>query len=252
MKLIDTEKDTRLALLLGQTNTYLAELTDLVKEQQSTGDYGAAPSLPRIPSGDDLLDPEESGNIDYYKVAHRISEEVTEQPTILVGGQLKDYQVKGLQWMVSLYNNNLNGVLADEMGLGKTIQSIALITFLMEHKKQMGPFLVIVPLSTVTNWTLEFERWAPSVKIIVYKGNPAQRKSCQFELRLNNFNVLLTTYEYVIKDKPVLSKIRWTHMIIDEGHRMKNANSKLTATLTTFYYSKYRLLLTGTPLQVSN
>lgn len=58
-------------------------------------------------------------------------------------------QIQGLEWMVSLYNNNLNGILADEMGLGKTIQTIALITYLMEHKRLNGPFLIIVPLSSV-------------------------------------------------------------------------------------------------------
>ena len=60
-----------------------------------------------------------------------------------------DPQVQGLEWMVSLYNNNLNGILADEMGLGKTIQTIALITYLMEHKRLNGPYLIIVPLSLV-------------------------------------------------------------------------------------------------------
>lgn len=58
-------------------------------------------------------------------------------------------QVKGLEWLVSLYNNNLNGILADEMGLGKTIQTIALITYLMEKKGNNGPYLIIVPLSLV-------------------------------------------------------------------------------------------------------
>jgi SNF2 family DNA or RNA helicase len=54
---------------------------------------------------------------------------------------------QGLEWLVSLYNNNLNGILADEMGLGKTIQTIGLITCLMEKKKNLGPYLIIVPLS---------------------------------------------------------------------------------------------------------
>lgn len=58
-------------------------------------------------------------------------------------------KLKGLEWMVSLYNNNLNGILADEMGLGKTIQTVALVTYLMEVKKINGPYLVIVPLSLV-------------------------------------------------------------------------------------------------------
>jgi ATP-dependent helicase STH1/SNF2 len=66
---------------------------------------------------------------------------------MMEGGLLKDYQVKGLQWMISLYNNRLNGILADEMGLGKTIQTISLITYLVERKKQNGPFLIVVPLS---------------------------------------------------------------------------------------------------------
>ncbi len=67
--------------------------------------------------------------------------------------------------MVSLYNNSLNGILADEMGLGKTIQTIALIAYLMEKKKNMGPYLIIVPLSTLSNWMLEFEKWAPSIQV---------------------------------------------------------------------------------------
>ena len=57
----------------------------------------------------------------YYKITHSVQEEITEQPTMLKGGLLKSYQMKGLNWMISLYNNNLNGILADEMGLGKTI-----------------------------------------------------------------------------------------------------------------------------------
>ena len=99
-------------------------------------------------------------------------------------------------------------------GLGKTIQTISLITFLIEAKKQRGPYLVIVPLSTMTNWSGEFAKWAPSVKMISYKGNPAQRRALQNEIRMNQFQVLLTTYEYIIKDRPVLSKMRWLHMII--------------------------------------
>jgi ATP-dependent helicase STH1/SNF2 len=168
----------------------------------------------------------------------------------LVGGTLKEYQLKGLQWMVSLYNNHLNGILADEMGLGKTIQTISLITYLIEYKKQNGPFLIIVPLSTLTNWTLEFEKWAPSVSTIVYKGPPNSRRALQQEVRYSNFQVLLTTFEYVIKDRPILSKVRWVNMIIDEGHRMKNARSKLVMVLRQYYHSRYRLILTGTPLQV--
>ena len=134
--------------------------------------------------------------------------------------------------------------------MGKTIQTLSLITYLIEKKRQPGPYLVIVPLSTITNWVLEFEKWAPSVVKIVYKGGPAERKNLSSLVRAGNFNVVLTTYEYIIRDRPVLSKVKWVHMIIDEGHRMKNNNSKLSVTLMQYYHTRYRLILTGTPLQV--
>lgn len=247
LKLLDHTKDTRITHLLNQTNQFLDSLAQAVQSQQrdaqQNNSYGAT-AIEEKP-----MDDEKREKVDYYQVAHRIKEEVTAQPSILIGGQLKEYQLKGLQWMVSLFNNHLNGILADEMGLGKTIQTISLLTYLVEKKQIPGPFLVIVPLSTLTNWNLEFEKWAPALKKITYKGTPVQRKVMQYDIKQQNFQVLLTTFEYVIKDRSLLSKIKWVHMIIDEGHRMKNANSKLSETLTQFYHSDYRLILTGTPLQ---
>ena len=261
LKLIDTAKDTRITHLLQQTDAYLDSLAQAVRAQQNDDAHADVLMQPRgdaaIEGGVDETtfgaaradDEGDAGPADYYSVAHRITEKIVEQPSILVGGKLKEYQMKGLQWMVSLYNNRLNGILADEMGLGKTIQTISLITFLIEFKKQNGPYLVIVPLSTLTNWVNEFNKWAPSVSTLVYKGTPSVRKQLAAQLKMGTFQVLLTTYEYIIKEKNLLGKIKWTHMIIDEGHRMKNTQSKLTVTLTQSYSSRYRLLLTGTPLQ---
>ncbi|THC95532.1 hypothetical protein EYZ11_005004 [Aspergillus tanneri] len=257
MKLLGQAKDSRISHLLKQTDNFLKQLAASVREQQRSlaQSYGEDDQFYEDEE-DDIAsgtDEEEEGSgrrkIDYYAVAHRIKEDVTEQPNILVGGQLKEYQMRGLQWMISLYNNNLNGILADEMGLGKTIQTISLITYIIEKKKNNGPFLVIVPLSTLTNWNLEFEKWAPAVSRVVYKGPPNARKQQQQAIRWGNFQVLLTTYEYIIKDRPILSKVKWTHMIVDEGHRMKNTQSKLSSTLSQYYTSRYRLILTGTPLQ---
>lgn len=104
---------------------------------------------------------------------------------------------------------------------------------------------------TLPNWVLEFEKWAPAISTIVYKGNPQSRKPLQASIRHGGFQVLLTTFDYIIKDRPVLCKVKWTYMIIDEGHRMKNANSKLTTVLRQYYTTRYRLILTGTPLQVN-
>ncbi|KAI1814839.1 SNF2 family N-terminal domain-containing protein [Poronia punctata] len=253
LKLLDQAKDTRITHLLKQTDGFLQQLASSVKAQQrqAAERYGDEFGQPVEEEEEEVYQEDEGSDrkIDYYAVAHRVREEVTEQANILVGGTLKEYQIKGLQWMISLYNNNLNGILADEMGLGKTIQTISLITYLIERKQQQGPYLVIVPLSTLTNWNLEFEKWAPSVSRIVYKGPPNTRKLQQEKIRQGTFQVLLTTYEYVIRDRPVLSKIKWFHMIIDEGHRMKNSNSKLSATISQYYSTRFRLILTGTPLQ---
>lgn len=249
LKLLGQAKDSRITHLLSQTDSFLKQLATSVKEQQrSAAERYDEDDIPIDDIGGS--DDEDGGpKVDYYEVAHRIKEEVKAQANMLVGGSLKEYQLKGLQWMISLYNNNLNGILADEMGLGKTIQTISLITYLIEKKGQDGPFIVVVPLSTLTNWNLEFEKWAPSVRRIVYKGPPAVRKQQQAQLKSWNFQVLLTTYEYVIKDRPYLSKIKWLQMIVDEGHRMKNAGSKLSSTITQYYHTRYRLILTGTPLQ---
>ncbi|KAL7839613.1 hypothetical protein SRHO_G00262710 [Serrasalmus rhombeus] len=191
----------------------------------------------------------ETSSQSYYGVAHAVIEKVEKQSSLLINGTLKQYQIQGLEWMVSLYNNNLNGILADEMGLGKTIQTIALITYLMEHKRLNGPYLIIVPLSTLSNWVYELDKWAPSIVKIAYKGTPSMRRSLVPQLRSGKFNVLITTYEYIIKDKQILAKIRWKYMIVDEGHRMKNHHCKLTQVLNTHYVAPRRLLLTGTPLQ---
>jgi ATP-dependent helicase STH1/SNF2 len=250
LKLLDQAKDTRITHLLKQTDGFLHQLASSVKAQQRQAAETYGTDAGTFVDEESELDEEDSGKkIDYYAVAHRIREEVTKQASILVGGTLKEYQIKGLQWMISLYNNNLNGILADEMGLGKTIQTISLITYLIEQKQQSGPYLVIVPLSTLTNWNLEFEKWAPSVARVVYKGPPNTRKLQQEKIRQGRFQVLLTTYEYIIKDRPILSKIKWFHMIIDEGHRMKNTQSKLSATIQQYYTTRFRLILTGTPLQ---
>ena len=252
LKLLGQAKDSRISHLLKQTDGFLNQLAASVKQQQK----GAMEQNNKDQTPEELSDSEdeEEGGpkIDYYQVAHRIREDISKQPDLLVGGTLKEYQIKGLQWMISLFNNNLNGILADEMGLGKTIQTISLLTYLKQYKADRGgngPFLVIVPLSTLTNWNVEFEKWAPSLRRIVYKGVPLARKQQQQQIRYGQFDILLTTYEYIIKDRPVLARIKWVHMIVDEGHRMKNAGSKLSMTLTQYYTSRYRLILTGTPLQ---
>eukprot|EP01113_Clastostelium_recurvatum_P034248 TRINITY_DN4621_c0_g1_i1.p1 TRINITY_DN4621_c0_g1~~TRINITY_DN4621_c0_g1_i1.p1 ORF type:complete len:1181 (-),score=433.08 TRINITY_DN4621_c0_g1_i1:55-3597(-) len=253
MALLAKAKNDRLSSLMQQTNDYLAKIGVLIEKEKEKEKEDDDEDMPPVKSeGDDEETPKASGSgtNTYYTAAHKITEEITEQPDMLEGGQLKPYQMAGLQWLVSLYNNKLNGILADEMGLGKTIQTIALVSYLMERKMNNGPYLVIVPLSTLANWTAEFEKWSPRIVCVVYKGQPRVRKSLYDNFVTNGkFNVLITTYEYIIKDKSSLCKIKWNYIIIDEGHRMKNHNCKLSSMLQRYYISRHRLLLTGTPLQ---
>jgi ATP-dependent DNA helicase len=171
------------------------------------------------------------------------------QPSLVSGTEMREYQLEGTEWLISLFENGLNGILADEMGLGKTIQAIALLAFLFEQGIK-GPFLITAPLSTVGNWCKEFAKFAPTLPVLSYIGTKDERKI----LRDENFNsgdklsIVVTSYETVLRDFEYLNKINWKFLIVDEGHRLKNINCKLIKTLKRLNTSN-RLLLTGTPLQ---
>nr|TKS14521.1 ATP-dependent helicase BRM isoform X1 [Populus alba] len=194
--------------------------------------------------------PRDSSSVNkYYNLAHAVNERVIRQPSMLRVGTLRDYQLVGLQWMLSLYNNKLNGILADEMGLGKTVQVMALIAYLMEFKGNYGPHLIIVPNAVLVNWKSELHNWLPSVSCIYYVGGKDQRsKLFSQEVSAMKFNVLVTTYEFIMYDRSKLSKVDWKYIIIDEAQRMKDRESVLARDLDR-YRCQRRLLLTGTPLQ---
>ncbi|GIL44687.1 hypothetical protein Vafri_2212 [Volvox africanus] len=185
------------------------------------------------------------------ELAHTVSEEVC-VPKLLQpppGATLREYQMVGLRWMVSLYNNNLNGILADEMGLGKTVQVMALIAYLIERKNCFGPHLIIVPNAVMVNWKSELSKWLPGVRCVYYVGSRDERaRKYTAEVSHGRFNVLVTTYEFIMRDRSKLCKIDWRYIIIDEAQRLKERESQLSRDLDRFK-SGYRLLLTGTPLQ---
>lgn len=164
---------------------------------------------------------------------------------------MRTYQLEGLDWLTSLYENGLNGILADEMGLGKTIQTISFIAFLRE-KGINGPFLIAAPLSTTSNWVAEFKKWTPKIPVMLYHGSKQEREELRRK-RLRNpgsdsFPVICTSYEICMNDRKFLAHYGWKFIIIDEGHRIKNLNCRLIRELQS-YQSANRLLITGTPLQ---
>jgi SWI/SNF-related matrix-associated actin-dependent regulator of chromatin subfamily A member 5 len=161
---------------------------------------------------------------------------------------MRDYQIQGLNWMISLFHNGINGILADEMGLGKTLQTISFLGYLKHHRSLSGPHLVIVPKSTLDNWVREFNFWVPGFKLVSLKGSKDERGDICQQILAQDFDVVLTTYELCIREKASLNKIPWEYIIIDEAHRIKNVDSMLSQVVRLFQ-SRSRLLITGTPLQ---
>ena len=131
----------RIQALLAETDNYLHELGDKVRQQKDSiektgaaakqanggGGAGGGGAEGEAVEGEAVEGGKGAGGDQnertaYYSLTHSISQEIEAQPKMLKGGELKEYQLQGLRWMVSLHNNHLNGILADEMGLGKTIQ----------------------------------------------------------------------------------------------------------------------------------
>ncbi|POM75915.1 Chromatin-remodeling complex ATPase chain [Phytophthora palmivora] len=173
---------------------------------------------------------------------------ITQQPSIIKFGTMKPYQLEGLNWMIRLHDSGVNGILADEMGLGKTLQSISLLAYLREARGIEGPHIIIVPKSTVGNWMRELKRWCPSIKAFKFMGSKEERAVQRETVVKQDFDALVLSYEVAIIEKSILQKIKWRYLLIDEAHRVKNENSKLSRVVREFKV-EHRLLITGTPLQ---
>lgn len=170
--------------------------------------------------------------------------------------QLRDYQLNGVNWLMHAWSKYNSSILADEMGLGKTIQTISFLQVMYSNYQLYGPFLIVVPLSTIVAWQREFRNWGPEMNVVTYLGDVGSRNVIrEYEWQHGGnkrlkFNVILTTYEILLKDKSFLGAVSWAVLAVDEAHRLKNDDSLLYKSLFEFN-SNHRLLITGTPLQNS-
>jgi ATP-dependent DNA helicase len=255
---LDEQKFTHLNDLLNQTTIYSQFLSEQMegldeetyaerarKKQKKSAKQGDAPGASRRKGGDGG-DANADGD-------EELSETKKLLPSMTV--ELRDYQLKGVRWLVALYQNGLNGILADQMGLGKTVQTIGFLSHL-RNKGILGPYLILGPLSTLSNWINEFNRFCPEFPAVLYHGSKQERAEIRTK-RLptsqpitHDFPVIVTSFEIVMADRKFLQKYNFKYLVVDEGHRLKNFDCKLIRELK-FIPTANKLLLTGTPLQNS-
>ena len=203
----------------------------------------------------DMQDKMDDGEMNFQNPTSLPEQLEVPQPKLL-NCTLKEYQMKGLNWLVNLYEQGINGILADEMGLGKTVQSISVMAYLAEKYDVWGPFLVIAPASTLHNWQQEIAKFVPDLKVLPYWGSAKDRKILRkfwdrkhiTYTRESSFHVLVTSYQLVVQDAQYFQKIKWQYMILDEAQAIKSSQSSRWKSLLGFH-CRNRLLLTGTPIQ---
>ncbi|GAX78211.1 hypothetical protein CEUSTIGMA_g5653.t1 [Chlamydomonas eustigma] len=238
------ERDrNRLQFLLKQAEIFqhFAPVESSAKKGKSSKSRGRGNRDEDDEDAELLRDEEDGGE----RAGHRLQI----QPSIITGTTLREYQLQGLNWLIHLYDNGINGILADEMGLGKTLQTISLLAYLREFRGINGPHIVITPKSTLGNWCNEFRRFVPSIRVTKFHGNKEERENQKLTTCApGKCDVIVTSYEMVITEKSHLKKFNFRYIIIDEAHRIKNENSRLSTVVRTLR-TNYRLLITGTPLQ---
>lgn len=176
-------------------------------------------------------------------------EEIIKFPKKIDGfiGKLRAYQLRGVAWIKFLTDNGFGALLADDMGLGKTIQTIAWI--LSYKEKSTDPTLIIAPLTLLSNWKHEFSKFAPILKVYLHQGS-ARQLEYGFKRESNCADVVITSYNLLVKDYQAIRKVKWSAIVLDEAQAIKNPDTRAARAVTALGVSR-RLALTGTPIENS-
>lgn len=182
----------------------------------------------------------------------KVLERFNEQPEAVAEcGKLHGHQLEGVNWLLQKLQAKQGAILGDEMGLGKTIQAGAFLSVAYAERLVSLPTLIVAPLSTLSSWSNELKQWCPTLNVVTYVGSAESRQLIRhYELGKGSprMDVLLTSYEVANQDSWMFLKMKFSINIVDEGHRLKSAESKLSRTLSSVN-DEFRLILTGTPLQ---
>jgi len=161
-----------------------------------------------------------------------------------VTATLRDYQQDGINWLNFLYEFRFGGILADDMGLGKTIQTLTHLSRLKENGKLDKPSLIVMPTSLIANWKNEAKKFTPNLKVLSLHGNERAKRFKEIE----NYDVLLTTYPLIVRDKEKFEEQHFCYIILDEAQKIKNAKTKMTQEIKKLK-SDHKLALSGTPIE---
>ncbi|TFY68331.1 hypothetical protein EVG20_g3602 [Dentipellis fragilis] len=176
---------------------------------------------------------------------------------VTINAELRKYQQDGVNWLAFLAKYQLHGILCDDMGLGKTLQSICILASKhYERSKRFEetkspdsvhiPSLIVCPPTLTGHWFYEIQKYADNLKPIMYVGSTRDRN--RLSSKLKNYDVVITSYEVVRNDIANLQNMSWNYCILDEGHVIKNAKTKLTKAVKCIR-ADHRLILSGTPIQ---
>jgi SNF2 family DNA or RNA helicase len=160
-------------------------------------------------------------------------------------GELKHYQLSGLQWINDIYQLGLGGILADDMGLGKTVQTLAFLEEL-RLKNDLGQSMIVVPTSLTYNWLTEAKRFTPDLSIHLFQSREIDK--AHVYLRDNPQGLLITTYGLLAEHIQFFSQYKWNIHIYDEAQNLKTITAKRT-TASRQLAAQFKLCLTGTPLE---
>lgn len=185
---------------------------------------------------------------------------------VSIKAELRSYQQEGVNWLAFLNRYHLQGVLCDDMGLGKTLQTICMVA--SDHhlraedfektqspESRRLPSLIVCPTSLSGHWVNEFKKYAPMIKTLSYTGPPHNRchlransDGAAVKRAIKAVDVVITSYDIARNDVEMLGSLSWNYMVLDEGHIIRNATSKLSRAIKR-YHSNHRLILSGTPIQ---
>lgn len=203
-----------------------------------------------------LLDRLDEGEIAHLSIERKLDklsdfDHIEPYPTpVNFKATLRNYQKAGYDWFHFLKKYRFGGCLADDMGLGKTVQTLALLQKEKEEQQTMGidtvPSLIVMPTSLIYNWQQEAQKFAPDLKVISHTGANRTKSAASFA----SADIIITTYGIARIDTELLSEFYFHYIILDESQIIKNPSSQSFKAVKQLK-SRYRLILSGTPLENS-